>query len=198
MKVKHLLIFILIALISCTEPYPLQTENFENLLVVEATITNEFKKQSVKVSRTIPVWEVNEVIEKGATVRITTNTGLEFNFSEENNTYVSDLEFKIEPNIIYTLQIKTSNGNSYISTSEVSPSTTEIENVKSIQEIKDNVVGVAIKVDSYDATNSANFYRYEFEWLNQWLKYHKRIHRIWVNESVREKMSQRGVKCPKV
>ena len=37
---------------SCTEPYLLQSSNFEEALVIEATITNEFKKQQIKISKT--------------------------------------------------------------------------------------------------------------------------------------------------
>ncbi|HET8886920.1 MAG TPA: DUF4249 domain-containing protein, partial [Salinimicrobium sp.] len=47
----YILIFF-VAGVSCTEPYPLDSEaNLEELLVVEATITNQLKKQEIKVSR---------------------------------------------------------------------------------------------------------------------------------------------------
>uniref|UniRef100_UPI0010319431 DUF4249 family protein n=1 Tax=Flavobacterium sp. J27 TaxID=2060419 RepID=UPI0010319431 len=110
MKLKHFIILIFIAILSCTEPYELQTENFEDLLVVEATLTNEYKKHIIKLSRSIPLEETTPNIEHGATVKITTNTGLEFHFSEVDDAYVSDQEFQIEPNISYTLKIETNNG----------------------------------------------------------------------------------------
>ena len=52
MKKILLIITFAITSISCTEPYAIQTNTFEDALVIEATITNEFKKQEIKISRT--------------------------------------------------------------------------------------------------------------------------------------------------
>ena len=38
--------------ISCTEPYEIETVDFESVLVVESTITNEVRPQVVKLSKT--------------------------------------------------------------------------------------------------------------------------------------------------
>ena len=162
MKLKHLFVLIFITIISCTEPYVLETENFEDLLVVEATITNEYKKQEVKLTRTIPLEQDLLNIEHGATVTISTNTGIVYSFSEINDTYISDQEFQVESSVLYTLRIETSNGKIYLSNNEKMPTALQIEEVKAIQETKDNVLGVAINVSSSDPTNSSNFYRYEY------------------------------------
>lgn len=162
MKLKQYIVLILIAIVSCTEPYELQTENFEDLLVVEATITNEYKKHVVKLSHTIPLEETTPPIEHGANVKIISNTGLEFHFSEIEDQYVSDQEFQIEPGLDYTLQIQTSNGKTYISTPEKTPTAIGIDEVNALQETKDTVLGVAIKVTSSDPSNTAKFYRYEY------------------------------------
>ena len=37
---------------SCTEPYILETNTYEEALVVEATITNELKKQEITLTKT--------------------------------------------------------------------------------------------------------------------------------------------------
>ncbi|MBF04456.1 MAG: hypothetical protein CMP76_14310 [Flavobacterium sp.] len=162
MKLKQYIVLIFIAIVSCTEPYELQTENFEDLLVVEATITNEYKKHNITLSRTIPLESELPNIEHGASVMITTNTGLEFPFSEVGDTYISNQEFQIEPNLLYTLKITTSNGKSYISNSETMPATSQISEVTATQEIKENELGVAINVNSTDPNNASKFYRYEF------------------------------------
>lgn len=48
-----ILVFIVSSLVlSCIEEYELKTESFEGLLVVEATITDEFKFQEIKLSKT--------------------------------------------------------------------------------------------------------------------------------------------------
>ncbi|WP_445721848.1 DUF4249 domain-containing protein [Flavobacterium sp.] len=163
MKLKYLIALIYLIIISCTEPYALETENFEDLLVVEATITDEYKKQNIKLSRTIPIEQSSPNIEHGASVKITTDTGLEFLFQEENDIYISNQEFKIEAGVNYTLHIQTANGNSYISTNERMPTAIEIESVNAVQKTENSIVGVEININSNDPTNTAKFYRYEFE-----------------------------------
>lgn len=162
MKLKHSIVLIFITILSCTEPYVLETENFEDLLVVEATITNEYKKHVIKLSRTIPLEEETSNIESGATVKITTNTGIEYNFTQQNDSYISDQEFQIEPSLLYTLNIQTTKGETYISTSEKMPAINDIDEVTAEQEIKNNIEGVAINVNASDPNNSSKFYRYEF------------------------------------
>lgn len=162
MKLKHSIVLIFITILSCTEPYVLETENFEDLLVVEATITNEYKKHVIKLSRTIPLEEETANIESGATVKITTNTGIEYNFTQQNDSYISDQEFQIEPSLLYTLNIQTTKGETYISTSEKMPAINDIDEVTAGQEIKNNIEGVAININASDPTNSSKFYRYEF------------------------------------
>ena len=55
---------------SCTEKIELKTESFEDVLVVETTITDELKYQEVKISRTYILESSNPILEKNAKVRI--------------------------------------------------------------------------------------------------------------------------------
>ena len=67
---------------SCIEELNLETETvFENALVVEATITNEFKQQSVKLTRTYATGSSGPVVESDANVKIIG--------SDENTTAVT-------------------------------------------------------------------------------------------------------------
>ena len=73
----------------CTEPYALQTEDFEDTIVIEALLTNEYKNQEVKISRTYRLEETEPKFEKGATVFIIDSNGNQYDFIENNNVYVS-------------------------------------------------------------------------------------------------------------
>ncbi|HEU4789157.1 MAG TPA: DUF4249 domain-containing protein, partial [Flavobacterium sp.] len=54
-KIASNLFFLLLLFVifnSCTEPYILETNTYEEALVVEATITNELKKQEITLTKT--------------------------------------------------------------------------------------------------------------------------------------------------
>jgi len=55
---KILIVLILAAFFArCTDPYALQTSNYEEALVIEATITNELKYQEIKITKTYKLEE---------------------------------------------------------------------------------------------------------------------------------------------
>ncbi len=45
------------AVISCTEKIAFYSDSFESMIVIEGTITNEQKIQTIKISRTYPFEE---------------------------------------------------------------------------------------------------------------------------------------------
>ena len=148
---------------SCTEPYILETNTYEEALVVEATITNELKKQEITLTKTSQFEDKEVQIEKGATIFITDNTGTRYNFEEESGKYISTTEFQAIPGQEYRLTITTNNGRTFVSSSESLPPLNPIQDVKAAVETKDSLRGVAIRVSSFDPTNTANYYRYEYE-----------------------------------
>ena len=161
-KIIFLLIFSFI-LNSCTEPYALQTNTYEEALVVEATITNELKKQEITLTKTVRLEETEIQIEKGAEVYITDNSGMIYNFEEEDGRYISTTEFQVIPDVTYRLSITTKDGRSFESTSEKLPTINPMQNVTATVETKDSLRGVSIRVNTYDPTNSSKYYRYEYE-----------------------------------
>lgn len=158
--------FFLIAicfLYGCTEPYALQSDTFENILVVEATLTNELKKQEIKLSRTYPLEENGIKIEKGATVYVVDDNGNRYDFQENNNLYISQTAFQAQANKSYELHIETSDGKVYISDKQklttISPITDAVAEVIT----KDGKKGVQISVKSFDPSNTSKYYRFEYE-----------------------------------
>jgi hypothetical protein len=162
MKIK-LLILIVFVFAGCTETYVLKTEDFQDALVIEATITNEFKKQNIILSRTSPLNETGQRFEHNAIVSITTDTGLVYDFVEADNIYTSVQEFNVLPNISYQLSIQTQDGKHYESSNELMPPISTIDTVNSFPSIEMDELGVLININSFDPTNNSKFYRYEFE-----------------------------------
>lgn len=161
-KLMILALFFLIS--GCVDPYKLETNTFEEALVVEATITNELKKQEIKISKTFRFEENGPKFESGAAVKIIDNTGNQFEFKEKSGIYVSVSEFQAIPNREYRLNIITKEGKSYSSTPETLTTANPIESViPTVVVTKNGERGVQINVNSFDPSAKSIFYRYEYE-----------------------------------
>ncbi|PVX45205.1 uncharacterized protein DUF4249 [Flavobacterium sp. 103] len=168
MKIKsasNLIFLLLLCFIfnSCTEPYILETNTYEEALVVEATITNELKKQEITLTKTSRFEDKETQIESGADVFITDNAGTRYDFEEESGKYISTKEFQAIPGKEYRLTINTKDGRSFVSSTETLTPVNVMQDVKAAVETKDSLRGVAIRVTSFDPTNEAKYYRYEYE-----------------------------------
>ena len=167
-NIKYILLLHLIAVLySCTEPYEIETINYESVLVVESTITNELKPQVVKLSRTSSLENPGILLENNATVTVSGNNGAIYNFSQDGETghYVSDQTFSSQTNVAYTLNIKTQDGKSYKSSPVILPSAVEIDEVyaERVEDLSNNKDGVQVLVNTEDATGNAKYFRYESE-----------------------------------
>ena len=166
--IKHLLritmLFLLpiLMLSGCTEQFILQTENFEDAIVVEATLTNELKQQEIKISHTYKLEATTPIIETGAQVYVTDSDGNQYDFEENGDLYQSTLPFKAEPGKAYRLNITTQNGKTYQSSSEVLTTENPMQEVTPTVMQKDGQRGVGIVVNCYDPSNSSKYYRYDY------------------------------------
>ncbi len=176
-KVKLLLlVFISVITTNCVDEFDIQTENFESILVVNTSITNELKKQKVLLSRTFKFEENGPSAEQGATVRISDNN-VDYVFEEVSpGVYISIDEFSAIPGREYQLSITTTDGTSYISDKATLPTeNSSITQVTPVQMVNNNgVEGVGILVDSFDPTGSSVYYRYQYE------ETYKIVARFWV------------------
>jgi hypothetical protein len=148
---------------SCTEPFQMQTNTFEDALVIEATITNELKKQEIKLSRTYRFEDDGPVFESGAEVFVTDDTGVRYDFAEQDGVYASITEFQAVSGRNYQLFITTDNGKRYESTTQSLTTVNEMNDVTANVETQHGVRGVSIKAHSNNPTNSSIYYRYEYE-----------------------------------
>jgi len=162
---RSIFIFFCFILNGCIEEFVPATITFEDLLVVEATITDEFKSQEIKLSRTFP-FEEQSTSESMADVRIVDDMQNVYLFNETDpGKYISSTMFSIEPNRNYTLKINTKDNKSYSSSSAKLPSNTaQVTGVSYAQTTNsDGVEGIDILVDSFDPSGNARYYRYQFE-----------------------------------
>jgi hypothetical protein len=162
---NRILLFSILCLIlsSCTEQYALQSNTFENALVVEATITNELKKQTIKITRTYRLEDTDPTIESGAIVKVTDSENNQYAFELNDSVYVSTKEFQAVPGRKYRLDITTNEGKSYYSTSETLTTINEIQSIDATVQTVKGDRGVEINVNSYDPTATSKYYRYEYE-----------------------------------
>jgi hypothetical protein len=152
-----------VCIVSCTTPYNYTTNDFESVIVIEATITNQLKKQEIKLSKTYKFEEVGPVFETGAKISISDDSGNIYGFDEKIDSYVSAAEFKALPERTYQLHIKTKDGKSYSSSIEKLTTETNIEDVVPTVTTKDGIVGVDIRAKSFDPANTSKYYRYEYD-----------------------------------
>ncbi|OIV42832.1 DUF4249 domain-containing protein [Flavobacterium johnsoniae] len=165
MKYFHkisLFLVLALALTSCTEQYVFQNTDFESALVVEGTITNELKNQTIRVSQVYQLEETGPRFEKGANVFITDDQGNEYQFEEKDTVYASITAFRAEPGRKYQLKIKTREGKNYTSDEQVLTTETKIDNVTATVESVNGQRGVQININSFDPANTSKYYRYEY------------------------------------
>ena len=147
---------------SCTEQYVFQNTDFESALVVEGTITNELKNQTIKLSKVYQLEESGPKLEKGANVFITEKQGNQYQFEEKDTLYASITPFKAEPGRKYQLKIRTNTGKNYTSDEQVLTTETKIDNLTATVANVNGQKGVQIKVNGYDPNNTSKYYRYEY------------------------------------
>ncbi|WP_298262624.1 DUF4249 domain-containing protein [uncultured Lutibacter sp.] len=158
-------ILIIAFLNSCIEQIDIKTIAFEDALIVEGTLTNEFKFHKIKLSRTFKLEEEIMNVETGAKVRIIDDLGNNYDFQEENlGIYISDIEFRAKEDRMYQLKIEISNGKSYTSIPTQLTSESQIDEISAVREVDVNGgEGISILINSFNSNGDARYYRYEYE-----------------------------------
>ncbi|WP_428742512.1 DUF4249 domain-containing protein [Tenacibaculum sp.] len=160
----YIYISVLLTFFSCIEPIDIKEINYENYLVVEANLTDQLKKHTIKLSRSFMLNDSIPKYESNANVKIIDSNENTYTFSEvEEGVYESDDIFKAELNNTYTLHINTSDGNEYSSTPEKISGINEIDDITIGKSITpENIEGLKINVISNTEDVNSLYYRYEF------------------------------------
>lgn len=166
-KLYYIILPVLLTLFSCTDPYKLQTNNYDEALVIEATLTNELKQQEIKITKTYRLEQNAPTTVSDAVVIVTDSQGNNYDFMEQNGIYVSVNPFQAEPNKTYKLQVITEDGKTYSSTNETLTTASPITSITPTVGYNNGVRGVEMVVHSNDPSNSSKYYRYEYEETNK-------------------------------
>lgn len=185
MKKNLLYLVLLLSVSGCIEVFDIDPEinDSESTLIVEATLTNEMKKQKIFLSRPSDFASVNVedsiydpvvklrpipstvVYEPNAMVIVNDDTGNEYRFSESSpGTYTSETAFAAEQGINYELEVITADGTAYRSTPESYQGSSQIDDVYPIRDFnEEGKEGVYIYVDGSSSDPDAKYYRYTYE-----------------------------------
>ena len=118
MKQSILIFFLLNLLVSsCIDPFHLELEDYESVLVVEGMITDELASNTIQLSRTYQNEDSSPVLLSHAEVSVSDEMGVITVFNEhEPGIYKSDTtQFTGRVGGTYTLHIKTEDGLEYTS-----------------------------------------------------------------------------------
>jgi hypothetical protein len=98
-------------------------------------------------------------------VNVNDSNGNSVRFSQDAETgfYVSNQEFEAQPNVDYTLHIKTSDGKSYKSSPVQLPAAVDMGRVYAERIVDDTHDGVSVYVDTEDPTGKVKYFRYEYD-----------------------------------
>ncbi len=158
-------IVMLIAISSCVEPFQAESLSFENVLVIDARISDELKRHEVILRRTYPFENEDFEVERNASVQITDDLGNTIDFQEAApGNYVSISEFAAQANVGYRLQVTTAGGTRYESESVITPTSIPIKEVNGKIGFNDlENEGIRISLTNETTNNEAKYFRYEYE-----------------------------------
>lgn len=157
---------LLFGLYGCVEEFELESvEDFENILVVEAILTDDDSPQEILLSRTYELEEEGPKPESDAKVKIVDDSGFEYVFNEtESGKYISDDSFELAIGENYQLYITTKDGSSYESEQVQLAPPAQLDSLYAERIVNDQgIEGVAIFIDSSDPIDEAKFFRYTYE-----------------------------------
>ena len=157
--------------LGCIEEIEIDTSlqvdiDIEQVLIVEATITDELKDQEILLSRGSSFANDSTIIyERNAIVNITDNAGSVFNFQDQGGgRYVSAQPFAARNGGSYTLSITTEKGEKFVSDQVQSAGVSVMNDLYARRIVNDEgEEGMAIYVDSSNPNGDFNNYRYTYE-----------------------------------
>jgi len=172
MKQLILISFLLIiSLSTCIDPFYLELDDYESLLVVEGMITDELAPQTIKLSRTYLNANDPPDLVVHAEVRVLDENGVITDFHElEPGIYLSDpAQFSGRVGGTYTLHIRTEDGLEYVSDS---CSMTAVPPIDSLYYEVDSELyddgkveesGLRIYMDMENQDEASQYMRWDFE-----------------------------------
>lgn len=155
---------------SCVEPYDIRSIDFEEAIVVEGRLTDEQKAHHVRLSYTRSLDEKERVPLANAAVWVENSDGTRIDFKEsEPGVYKSDEGVAGVAGKHYQLFFTTQEKKHYKSTVQVLLASPRIASIYGVYAEKASKTSAELKkgiqffIDTYDETNKAQYFRYEWE-----------------------------------
>lgn len=165
-----LLLALSFLVMTCIEPFDPPKSGFENLLVIEALITDSHEPQTVHISRSIPLDTTFYVPENAATVKIFDDAGNEYRLEPAGNgIYTTPWpDFQAVPGRSYQLEVTTENGDLIRSDPVIMGKTPDIDSVSweissRLNDEGEDIPGVQIYVSTHDPENQTWYYHWQLE-----------------------------------
>ena len=156
---------------SCVEPFYPEIEAYENILVVDGSITDENKPYLVKLSRSFSYGEYKHYPVEGALVMVMDDAGVSYDLAEEESgSYYSDrASFTGMEGRQYQLRVVLAGGRTYESdwvSLKKAPPIEQLDLHFERKETSDPQVfneGIQVYLSSRDPLNKTWYYRWEWE-----------------------------------
>lgn len=148
---------------TCTEPFEVETTDFEDILIINASITTDARQHEIYISRSYEQGG-EEVKASGATVEVLVNGDSPIQFEQVSpGVYRSTIVFAAEPGTDYQLRVIDENGEIYTSPQVQSTTPTTIDEISARRVLnEDGQDGVEIYVDGTASSDNAAYFRYEY------------------------------------
>lgn len=171
-----LVLYALLAFNACTEPFEVETTDFEDILIINASITTEAKQHEIYISRSYEEGE-EEVQVSGAKVEVVVNGGSTIQFEQVSpGIYRSSIVFEAEQGMDYQLMVTDENGETYTSPQVQSTGPTTIDKITARRVLnEDGQDGVEIYVGGTSSNDNEGYFRYEFEETYKFESFYKPI-----------------------
>ncbi len=166
-----ILLLLIISVNTCIDPFYLELEDYEPLLVVEGMITDEPASNTIKLSRTFQDEDTSPVMVSQAEVSVQDENGVITVFDElEPGIYKSDpMQFTGRVGGTYMLHIRTEDGLEYISDACTMTAVPRIDSLyyEPDSEYYDNgkveEAGLRVYLDADNRDEACEYMRWEFE-----------------------------------
>lgn len=184
----------------CIEEFNPSRAGYENLLVVEAFLTNAEEPFTVRLSRSIPIDTTGFVPEMFANVTLLSGSNESYDLNEVTPGVYQTVNV-LNPTVgeTYRIEIRTTTGGHYSSGDVVMRDTPPIDSITYAYQERpaEGTTGVQIYVNTHDPANNTWYYRWEwqedwtfftryysnFYWSNgQVLQQTENINQCWLND----------------
>ncbi len=163
-------ILLILTVIACTVPFEFQSENFEEVLVINGKLTDSLQVHSVSISYTQPLGDTNQIrVVEDAQVKIQNSDGGEAELEYHDGAYHTTDNFRGTPGVSYRLTVLMSDGATYQSNFEELIASPPIDSIYdryaelAFSDQSQNDKGIQFFVDTHDDTNKAKYFRYEHD-----------------------------------